>query len=294
MIVVSMTDCPPRLRGDLSKWLMEINSGVYVGQVSARVREELWNRICENLKTGRATMVYSTNGEQHMSFLVHNTTWEPVDFDGITLIRRPINSSKNEKDDDTVQTAYESNASKMLKAQRINAARQKIPDDYVVLNLITTGVNANTDNIIEIGAVLILQGEIEKELRFTVKQKLKIPKEISAMTGITNDDMLNDGVVLESGIRKLKDFIGKYPLVTCNASVNSSFLRKACKQAGITSFTNRMVDVLVFARKKKRGIKAYKLEDISIELGINTKQVHRVLEDCKLTYQVFEKLKEIE
>ena len=57
-----MTDCPPRLRGDLSKWLCEINTGVYVGQLSSRVRDALWDRVCKNLQTGRATMVYTTNG----------------------------------------------------------------------------------------------------------------------------------------------------------------------------------------------------------------------------------------
>ena len=38
MIVVTLTDCPPRLRGDLSKWLLEINTGVYVGRLNKRVR----------------------------------------------------------------------------------------------------------------------------------------------------------------------------------------------------------------------------------------------------------------
>lgn len=78
-----MTDCPPRLRGDLSKWLQEINTGVYVGNVNSRVRDAIWNRVCENLKTGRATMVFSTNNEQKMDFRVHNTLWTPVDFEGI-------------------------------------------------------------------------------------------------------------------------------------------------------------------------------------------------------------------
>ena len=89
MIVVTLTDCPPRLRGDLSKWLLEINTGVYVGQLNKRVREELWKRICDNLPRGRATMVYSANNEQGMEFRVHNTRWMPVDFEGLTLMMRP-------------------------------------------------------------------------------------------------------------------------------------------------------------------------------------------------------------
>ena len=56
-----MTNCPPSLRGDLSKWLCEINTGVYVGNVSSRVRDAIWDRVCENLKNGQATLVFNTN-----------------------------------------------------------------------------------------------------------------------------------------------------------------------------------------------------------------------------------------
>ena len=70
-----MTNCPPRLRGDLSKWLCEINTGVYVGNVSSRVRDALWDRVCQNLKNGQATLVFTTAGEQRMDFRTHNTTW---------------------------------------------------------------------------------------------------------------------------------------------------------------------------------------------------------------------------
>ena len=82
MIVIILNNCPPALRGDLTKWLQEVNTGVYVGQVSARVRDELWARVQGNVKSGRATMVFNTNNEQGMDFRVHNTSWEPIDFDG--------------------------------------------------------------------------------------------------------------------------------------------------------------------------------------------------------------------
>lgn len=89
MTVVVLSNCPPRLRGDLTKWMIEVNTNVYVGQFSARVRNELWNRICENVKSGQATMVFSVNGEQKMDFRVHNTVLEPTDFDGIKLMLHP-------------------------------------------------------------------------------------------------------------------------------------------------------------------------------------------------------------
>lgn len=45
MIVLTISNCPPKLRGDLSKWLLEINTGVYVGRVSARVPGKEFARI---------------------------------------------------------------------------------------------------------------------------------------------------------------------------------------------------------------------------------------------------------
>lgn len=52
MIVITLTDCPKSLRGDLSKWLLEINTGVFVGKVSARVRDNLWKRVKDSVKMG--------------------------------------------------------------------------------------------------------------------------------------------------------------------------------------------------------------------------------------------------
>lgn len=89
MIVITLTDCPPSLRGDLSKWLIEINTGVFVGKASARVRDNLWKRVKENVKNGRATMVYSTNNEQRMDFRIHNSQNQIIDFDGLKLVMKP-------------------------------------------------------------------------------------------------------------------------------------------------------------------------------------------------------------
>jgi CRISPR-associated protein Cas2 len=89
MLVITLDSCPNRLRGDLTKWLLEINQGVYVGQVNAKVRDELWERVVANVKRGRATMTFSSNNEQHLEFRVHNSNWEVVDYDGINLILHP-------------------------------------------------------------------------------------------------------------------------------------------------------------------------------------------------------------
>ncbi len=65
---------------------------VYVGSVSARLRDGLWERITDTIGSGRATMAFSTNGEQKYDFYFWNPEWEPVDFDGIKLIRRKLST----------------------------------------------------------------------------------------------------------------------------------------------------------------------------------------------------------
>lgn len=92
MVVLVLTACPVGLRGHLTRWLLEISPGVYCGKVSARVREELWQRVVEMCKDGRALMVVSRRGDQGLDFRVHKHDWEPVDLDGISLMRRPAAS----------------------------------------------------------------------------------------------------------------------------------------------------------------------------------------------------------
>ena len=96
MMVLIVTACPAGLRGDLTKWLMELAPGTFVGDPSARIREILWDRTVELCKDGRALLVFSATNEQGMEFRTHRHDWEPTDFDGLTLMvrRDPKNKAK--------------------------------------------------------------------------------------------------------------------------------------------------------------------------------------------------------
>lgn len=89
MIVLVLTAVPPSLRGVLTRWLIEIAPGVYVGKVSARVRDLLWERVVDGVGRGRAILVHSARNEQGLDFRVHNHEWHTVDYDGISLMLRP-------------------------------------------------------------------------------------------------------------------------------------------------------------------------------------------------------------
>jgi len=87
--VLVLTACPVGLRGHLTRWLLEISPGVFVGQVSVRVRDLMWLRVLELCKDGKAILVYSADTEQSLAYRVHRHDWEPVDLDGIWLMLRP-------------------------------------------------------------------------------------------------------------------------------------------------------------------------------------------------------------
>ena len=89
MTVIVVAACPVGLRGHLTRWRLEISAGVFVGRVSARVRDLLWQRTVEMVKTGRAIMVFAANNEQGLSFKVHQHDWVPLEVEGVTLMLRP-------------------------------------------------------------------------------------------------------------------------------------------------------------------------------------------------------------
>ncbi|MEW2621970.1 type I-E CRISPR-associated endoribonuclease Cas2e [Streptomyces sp. NPDC048106] len=89
MTVIVLTNCPAGLRGFLTRWLLEISAGVFIGNPSARIRDALWNEVQQYAGQGRALLAHTTNNEQGFTFRTFDHQWHPVDHEGVTLIRRP-------------------------------------------------------------------------------------------------------------------------------------------------------------------------------------------------------------
>ena len=289
MVVISLSDCPPKVRGYLTKWLCEINTGVYVGNISARVRDELWNRVCENISSGRATMVFSASGEQKMDFRVHNTTWEPVDFDGIKLMRRPVVENSDLNDD---EVGF-SRAANIRKIRNVNTARQKklMLDDYIVIDLETTGLSYKNDRIMEMAALRIRNGIASAEFSSLIKITEKINKDIIAVTGIDNNYLDKYGKDEKLVISEFIDFIGNDKLVAYNIPFDLGFLHTACKQYEMGAIRNLSIDILPISRKKISSVSDYQLTTVARSMDIDIEGAHRALKDCYITYYVYEKLK---
>ncbi len=87
MLAIVVENAPPRLRGRLAIWLLEVRAGVYVGKVSRRVREMIWSQVEVAIEDGNAVMVWSTNTESGFDFMtLGNNRRIPKEMDGIKLV----------------------------------------------------------------------------------------------------------------------------------------------------------------------------------------------------------------
>lgn len=91
MVVILMEKVPPALRGEITRWMLELRTGVFVGNVSALVREKLWEAVCQKLKGGGATLLHSAATEQGYKIRTHGDTSRKIrDFDGLQLVVVPL------------------------------------------------------------------------------------------------------------------------------------------------------------------------------------------------------------
>mgnify|MGYP000902538583 CR=1 FL=1 len=87
MLVIVVENAPPRLRGRLGLWLVEVRAGVYVGDVSRRVREMIWNNLEKGVEEGNAVMAWTSNNESGFDFQTLGQNRRiPVEMDGIKLV----------------------------------------------------------------------------------------------------------------------------------------------------------------------------------------------------------------
>lgn len=88
MMVIVVENAPPRLRGRLAVWLLEVRAGVYIGNYSRKVREKIRQNVVEGIEDGNAVLCWrDTSSETGFSFETMGTNRRiPVDCDGISLV----------------------------------------------------------------------------------------------------------------------------------------------------------------------------------------------------------------
>jgi CRISPR-associated protein Cas2 len=88
VVVFVLENASPGLRGELSRWLFEVKAGVFVGKLSALVRDELWKMVESKIKNGSALLIYSTNSEQGFTARsLGDPSRQLIDIDGVLLVK---------------------------------------------------------------------------------------------------------------------------------------------------------------------------------------------------------------
>ena len=160
--------------------------------------------------------------------------------------------------------------------------------EFVCFDLETTGLSANKNRIIEIGAVLIRDGVTVDTFSTFVNPGVPIPAKITELTGIS-DFMVEDAPDEETAVRDFLQFIGDRVLVAHNAPFDMSFLKAACKRLGEErEFTS--VDTVAISRAILTDIKNCKLDTVAKYLRLPDFNHHRACDDAEILSKIFASL----
>lgn len=285
MTVIVLKSVPNSLRGDLTRWMQEVATGVYVGNFNTRIREYLWRRVQETLGSGEASMCFATRNEIGYDFATENGLRSVIDFDGIPLVFIPKKEGKSK----TLTEGF-SNAAKYHRANisSYSHAKGKL-ESYVVIDIETDGLNPQTNHILEIGALLYENGKESYFNELIITEQI-IPSHITKINGITNKLLIEKGREEVEVLKAFREFIGNYDLVGYNISFDISFLQEAFKRYDLGNLSNQLHDLLRIVKKEQLFQANYKLETSLKSYGIYEKIPHRALGDVKLIKMLADKL----
>ena len=292
MIVITLSKVPMSLRGDLTKWCQEVQTGVYVGNFSARIRDLLWERITKSIGNGEATLIYSTNNELGYTFRTTRKDKQVINFDGLPFIKHLKNSQGSVKHGFSkaakLHRAKKIQESKLSKANS-TSTRQSITE-LVAIDLETTGLKPTNSEIISISAVKRTnEQQVEKFNRY-IKIKSEVPATIQKLTGLSNDFLNSEGESLEKVLEEFQVFIGNNVLVGYNLLFDQSFLNAAFIKANKQIISNRMIDLMPIIKKDQKFLDNYRLATVLKNYGIENEHPHKSISDAMATLDLALKL----
>lgn len=288
MIVITLTKVPPSLRGSLTLWCQEIQTGVYVGNVTARIRDRLWERIIRDIGSGQATMTYNAQNELGYQFRTTRDNQEVKDFERIPLLVR-LNKVEAPR-----KPGF-STAAKMHRARISNKGydrHRQIKHDisFVSLDIETTGLDVTKNSIISIGAMLHQSGNQIEQFYMLVNTKQRIPANIVKLTNLTDELVNEEGEEIAIVLNHLRQFVRDYPIVGFNLPFDDDFISAAYRKNQEEPLSNRLVDVLPLVKRTNKFLDNYKLGTVLRKYGIVNDDEHNALSDARATMMLTLKL----
>ncbi|MBE5958092.1 MAG: 3'-5' exonuclease [Lachnospiraceae bacterium] len=163
-------------------------------------------------------------------------------------------------------------------------------NSYVCVDIETTGVRANQDKIIEIGALKIIDGKVVDTFQELINPERSISPFITGLTGI-DDEMVRGCDTIEVVLPKFVEFAKDYPLLGHNLSFDYGFLKQNADNLKI-EFEKEGVDTLKISRKVHKSLASKSLANMCEYYGIVDENHHRAFNDASITSMLYQKLQE--
>lgn len=169
-----------------------------------------------------------------------------------------------------------------------DAKNETIDSPFVVFDIETTGLNNKVNNITEIGAVKVVNGEIVDKWSTFVNPCEPIPEKIVSLTGIT-DSMVKDAPKIEEILGEFFEFCRGCVLVAHNAAFDTGFIKEAARKHGF-EYNFCCLDTLILARCMYPELPNFRLDTLTKHLHVILENHHRAVDDAKATADAFVKM----
>lgn len=156
-----------------------------------------------------------------------------------------------------------------------------------VLDFETSGLDPRNDRVIEMAAIRVMDGRIASEFRTVIPYDKPLPRKITEITGLTDDD-LEHGMDEVTAFKILNRFIGNNLIVAHNAAFDLAFLHYTLKRLAGRSFNNPFIDTLTVARDRSHY--PYTLSALCERYGASFEGAHRALNDVHACWRLLENL----
>ena len=192
-----------------------------------------------------------------------------------------------EKENNTIQ-----NKSQIKNNLQKSKNLMKFVDDYVLVDIETTGLSPINDDIIEIGAIKVINNKIVDKYSQLIQINKSLSPFITNLTGITNS-MLKLGKEPNIVFNEFVNFVGEEVIIGHNVNFDLGFLTNKCKKYIDYNLTNDYVDTMYLARKLVPDSTNYKLGTLAKYFNISYEGAHRGLKDVEITYEVYNCLRKL-
>lgn len=161
---------------------------------------------------------------------------------------------------------------------------------FIAVDIETTGLNPQSDCILEIGGVKVVEGEIKETFSKLINPQIQIPRRITEITGI-DDAMVKGAETVETVMEQFLEFAGEGILLGHNVKFDYSFLKVNADKMG-HSFARNGIDTLYIARTLLPELESKSLASLCVHYGIENPCAHRAFEDAQTAAKLYFKLQE--